>query len=103
MVVISWPSAWTARTVHDFTDSPSRWTVHAPHEVVSHPMFVPVSPSPSRRWWTSNVRGSTSLVCSAPLTVRWISMWRVRSARRLVRLIMPLRHPTCRGAATRTD
>ena len=28
MVVTSMPSAWTASTVHDFTDSPSRWTVH---------------------------------------------------------------------------
>ena len=49
MVVTSLPSAWTASTVHDFTDSPSRCTVHAPHDDVSHPMFVPVRPSTSRR------------------------------------------------------
>src|SRR6478735_10255235 len=73
MVVTAAPSACTARTVHDFTDSPSRWTVHAPHDDVSQPMFVPVSPTCSRMYWTSNVRGSTSCVCGAPLTVMLIS------------------------------
>ena len=43
------PSAWAASTVHDFTDSPSSSTVHAPHDVVSQPTFVPVRPSVSRR------------------------------------------------------
>ena len=32
MVVIVAPSAWTASIVHDFTDSPSTSTVHAPHD-----------------------------------------------------------------------
>ena len=45
MVVMSWPSACTARTVQLFTDSPLRWMVHAPHDDVSQPMLVPVSPS----------------------------------------------------------
>ena len=49
MVVTAPPSAWAASTVHDFTDSPSSSTVHAPHEVESHPMLVPVSPTTSRR------------------------------------------------------
>lgn len=49
MVVTSEPSAWTARTVQDFTDCPSRWIVQAPHEVVSQPTLVPVSPSTSRK------------------------------------------------------
>ena len=40
IVVTSAPSACTASTVHDFTDSPSRSTVQAPHDVVSQPMFV---------------------------------------------------------------
>ena len=31
--------------MHDFTDSPSTSTVHAPHDDVSHPIFVPVSPA----------------------------------------------------------
>ena len=43
------PSAWTASTVHDFTDSPSSSTVQAPQDDVSQPTFVPVSPSCSRR------------------------------------------------------
>ena len=41
--MISAPSAWTPRTVQDFTDSPSSSTVQAPHEDVSQPTFVPVS------------------------------------------------------------
>ena len=48
MVMISAPSAWTASMVQDLTDSPSTNTVHAPHEEVSHPMLVPVSPTTSR-------------------------------------------------------
>ena len=32
MVVTARPSAWAASTVHDFTDSPSSSTVHAPHD-----------------------------------------------------------------------
>src|SRR5712691_9770396 len=69
MVVISHPSAWTPSTVHDFTDSPSSSTVHAPHEDVSQPTFVPVSPSRSRRTYTRSSRGSSSRSCSAPLTL----------------------------------
>ena len=38
------------------------------------------------------------VVCSTPLTVRWISMWRVRSAREWVRAIMPLRDQPCRAS-----
>jgi hypothetical protein len=49
IVVTAPPSAWTASTVHDFTDSPSSSTVHAPHEVVSQPTFVPFSPRCSRK------------------------------------------------------
>ena len=49
MVVISLPSAWIARTEQLLTDTPSRWTVHAPQLEVSHPMGVPVFPTRSRR------------------------------------------------------
>jgi hypothetical protein len=59
----------TASTVHDFTDSPSSSTVHAPQEDVSQPTFVPVSPSCSRRKYTSSWRGSTSASRRSPLTV----------------------------------
>ncbi len=48
-VVTCAPSVWAARTVHDFTDSPSTMTVHAPHEVVSQPRLVALSPQTSRR------------------------------------------------------
>ena len=48
-VVTSAPSACAASTVHDFTDSPSTSTVQAPHEVVSQPMLVALSPQTSRR------------------------------------------------------
>ena len=69
MVVTSPPSAWTASTVHDFTASPSSQTVHAPQLDVSQPTWVPVRFRCSRSRWTSSVRGSTSAVRGAPLTV----------------------------------
>ena len=47
--------------------------VHAPHDEVSQPMLVPVSPAWSRMKCTSRVRGSTSAVCLAPLTSTVIS------------------------------
>jgi hypothetical protein len=50
--------------VQDFTDSPSTWTVHAPHDDVSQPMLVPVSPSCVAQELHEQVRGSTSAVCS---------------------------------------
>ena len=37
MVVTSAPTAWTANMVQDFAERPSTSTVHAPHELVSHP------------------------------------------------------------------
>ena len=33
--------------------------MHAPHWLVSQPMWVPVSFSSSRKKWTSSVRGSS--------------------------------------------
>jgi len=49
IVVTVAPSACTARTAQLFTDSPFRWTVHAPQLDVSHPMGVPIKPSRSLR------------------------------------------------------
>src|SRR5438128_9565470 len=69
IVVTSRPSTWAARSVQDFTDSPSRCTVHAPQDDVSHPTFVPVRPSCSRRKYTRSVRGSTSASRRIPFTV----------------------------------
>ena len=68
-VVTCRPSAWAARIVHDFTDSPSSSTVHAPQEVVSQPMLVAVSPAVSRRKCASSVRSSTSAATGAPFTI----------------------------------
>ena len=67
IVVTDRPSAWTASIVHDFTDSPSTSTVHAPHDDVSQPTLVPVSPHSSRRNCTSSSRGSTSCVWGSPV------------------------------------
>ena len=48
---------------------PSIRTVHAPHELVSQPMFVPVRSSSSRKKCANRVRGSTSAERDAPLIV----------------------------------
>src|SRR3954449_13582934 len=69
MVVTARPSACAASTVQDFTDSPSSSTVHAPHDVESQPMLVPVRPTTSRRYCTSSVLASTSCSVATPLTV----------------------------------
>src|SRR5579864_5023835 len=55
-VPISCPSACTASMVQDFAGRPSTSTVHAPQLVVSHPMWVPVSPSPRRIRWEQQPR-----------------------------------------------
>src|SRR5262245_51244007 len=69
MVVTALPSAWTASTVHDFTDMPSRSTVQDPHWDVSQAIFVPVSPTWSRMKSTNSVRASTSASRRTPFTV----------------------------------
>src|SRR5256885_9029186 len=55
--------------VQDFTGVPSTSTVQAPQWVVSHPMWVPVSRSLSRKKCTRRSRGSTSALLFSPLTV----------------------------------
>src|ERR671939_257467 len=71
-VVISCPSACTARTVHDLTDSPSMWTVQAPQLVVLHPGCTPPIPRFSLRWCSKSNLGSTSATWAFPSTVIWI-------------------------------
>src|SRR5262245_37555504 len=73
IVVTSLPSAWSASRVQLFTACPSTSTVQAPHWLVSQPTCAPVSPSPSRRAWTSSVRPSTSSERCSPFTVSWTS------------------------------
>src|SRR5579872_4112922 len=69
IVVTAEPDAWAASTVQDLTATPSMSTVQAPHWVVSHPTWVPVSPSSSRRKWTSSVRAATERWQETPFTV----------------------------------
>src|SRR5262249_16413746 len=77
-VVISLPDACAAIMVHDLTARPSKWTTHAPHCPVSHPTWVPVRPSVSRRNSTSRVRSSTCRATARPLTLTLISpIWRL--------------------------
>src|SRR5262245_28872951 len=54
---------------------PSSRTVQAPQPEVSQPTWVPVSPSCSRRKWTSSSLGSTSALRSVPLTLTVFRMW----------------------------
>ena len=72
-VRISAPSACAANIRQDLIGSPSFRTVQAPQLPVSQPMCVPVMSRSSRIAWTSRRRGSTSIVCSVPLTVSVIS------------------------------
>src|SRR5204862_551614 len=53
----------------DLALRPSTSTVHAPHCVVSQPMWVPVRRRCSRRKCASSRRGSTSACRRLPLTV----------------------------------
>src|SRR5262249_33929225 len=69
IVTISEPSAWTANMVHDLTARPFARTVHAPHILVSQPMWVPVRPAKSRIKCVSRSRGSTSFSNTLPLIV----------------------------------
>src|SRR3954464_10324328 len=68
-VVSCRPSACTANIVQAFTGLPSSSTVHTPQLVVSHPMCVPVRTSSRRMKSARSMRGSTSALCSLPLTV----------------------------------
>ena len=61
------PSAWTASIRQERTATPSTITVHAPQTPCSHPRWVPVSPSSSRRKSASVIR--TSAVAAALLAV----------------------------------
>src|SRR6267378_4885655 len=64
--------------VQDFTGVPSTSTVQAPQWVVSHPIWVPVSLSLSRRKCTRRSLGSTSALFFSPLTVTVID-WPISS------------------------
>ena len=63
------PSAIAASTVHALTGLWSSQTTQLPQLDVSHPQWLPVRPSSSRRKWMSSSRGSTSRAYSVPFTV----------------------------------
>src|SRR3954468_14887859 len=69
MVVTLAPSACPTSTVQDLTAWPSICTTQAPHWLVSHPIWVPVSPRWSRNRCTSSVRSSTAADTGLPFTV----------------------------------
>ncbi len=73
-VVTSRPSACTPNIVQDLIGRPSSSTVQAPQLVVSQPTCVPVSPNSSRIRCARSIRGSTSALRSAPLTLTVISI-----------------------------
>ena len=50
--------------------TPSMSTVHAPHCATPQPYLVPVNPSCSRNTHNSGVSGSTSTLCTLPLTFK---------------------------------
>ena len=68
IVVIVAPSACAAKRLQDFTDSPFRCTIQAPHWLVSQPTWVPVSYNVSLRNVTSSVLSGTSWVAMFPFT-----------------------------------
>src|SRR6476660_680214 len=72
IVVIGVPSACGANIRHARTATPSNRTVQAPQTPCSQPTCAPLRPRCSRRQSSNVVRGSTSSVCSAPLTMRLI-------------------------------
>jgi len=69
-VVTADPDAVTASTRQEFTRRPSSSTVQAPHWPWSQPFLEPVRPRWSRSRSSRDVRWSSSLDRSTPLTIR---------------------------------
>jgi hypothetical protein len=88
MVTTSAPSACTASMRHERTGSPFTSTVHAPHTPCSHPRWVPVSSSFSRRKSASDVRTSAAAERDAPFTVSSIVLSIIPSI-----MAVPFRRP----------
>jgi len=59
MVVIFFAPTDATGVWHDRRASPSKCTVHAPHNPMPQPYLVPVSPRLSRKTHKSGVSGST--------------------------------------------
>src|SRR4051812_7139583 len=74
MVVIFFPATPETGNTHDLADSPSMWTVQAPHAAMPQPYFVPVRLSVSRNTHSNGVCGSTSTDCCCPFTSNEIAI-----------------------------
>jgi hypothetical protein len=62
MVVISAPPTSLIAVVQERIASPFRCTVHAPHNAMPHPNFVPVNAATSRKYHNNGISGSPSNV-----------------------------------------
>src|SRR5258708_16356858 len=74
IVVTRLPAAAAIGVMHERAALPSRCTVHAPHNAMPQPNFVPVIPSTSRSTHSSGVSSSTSTLRALPLIVRVCGM-----------------------------
>src|SRR5262249_60477035 len=72
IVVTDLPATDSTGTEHERVGAPSMCTVHAPHNALPQPYFVPVIPSVSRRTHNSGVSPATSTSCARPFTVSLI-------------------------------
>src|SRR5579872_4508929 len=81
MVVTSCPSTSDIDVMQDRIACLSTITVQAPHSASPQPNLVPVSPTSSRKYQSSERLGSPSQFCSCPLTLSltivasWLSLW----------------------------
>src|ERR1017187_10059186 len=72
MVVISEQPTAFMGVLQERMAAPFLCTVHAPHNAMPHPNFVPVSPATSRKYQSSGMSGSPSNVFSCPFTLKRI-------------------------------
>src|SRR5690242_14743494 len=72
MVVTRFPASPFIGVEQLRTASPFTWTVHAPHNPIPQPYFVPVSPSSSRRNHNNGISPSPSKRRDVPFTDRSI-------------------------------
>ena len=70
IVVISRPCSFAIDLEQERTALPFSSTVHAPHNAMPQPNFVPVSPRMSRRYHSSGISESPSNDRSSPFTFR---------------------------------
>ena len=69
MVVTPLPAMLETGVMQDRVACPLICTVHAPHNAMPQPNFVPVMPSVSRRYQRRGISPTTSAVCAFPFSV----------------------------------